>query len=239
MRTRLIGLFATALAVTASAAPARAQQVSTEPVSMCVVDANGQLQMVNGWRDLATQQVYLSQNGQDVLFATAYPASTPTYVKGAPWYVAARPLVVEFGRHDLGGDVDDELDDAAEKLDKAERRAANRMEFVNFGATQPLPTGEVLFIGQIDGTPLYATRADIGAFLPELEAHLRVSRDLDQVLNDEAFATRFAQEIQTFYTVVEPGNPAAMQRTVTGEPASAGCVFQPMSSVHVVRRTRG
>lgn len=231
---------AAALIAAAGGAPVRAQTPeppapsaapATEPVSMCVVGADGQLRMVNGWRDLADGGVYVSQNGLDVPFSTAYPAASPTYVKGAPWYVAARPLVVGFDSHDLGGDVDDELDDAAEKL------ARNRMEFVNFGATQPLPMGEVLYIGQIDGTPLYATRADIGGLLPDLEARLRVSRDLDQVLNDEAFATRFATEIRTFYTVVEPGAPTVGDAASTSRGGS--CVFQPMSSTHALRRTRG
>jgi chromosome condensin MukBEF MukE localization factor len=60
--------------------------------------------------------------------------------------------------------------------------------------------GDVLYIGSIDGTPLYATRSDIGDLMPDLEARLRASRDLDDVLDDEAFATRFATEIETFYT---------------------------------------
>ena len=200
-------------------APAPPPAPTTETVGMCVVDETGRLQMVDATRHLSDNQIYVTKDGQDVLFTTAYPATEPHYIKGAPWYVAARPLVLNLDKHDMGGDVDDELDDAAEKL------PANRVEFVNFGATQPLPMGEVLFIGSIDGTPLYATRSDIGDMLPDLESRLRVTTDLDKVLDDEAFATRFANEIQTFYTVVEPG--------------SANCVFQPMSSTHVFRRTRG
>lgn len=192
---------------------------TTESVSMCVVDQNGRLSMVTGTRRFSNNQIYVTRNGTDVLFSTAYPVSEPHYIKGAPWYVAARPLVLNLDANDMGGDVDDELDDAAEKLPE------NRMEFVNFGATQPLPMGDVLYVGTIDGTPLYAKRSDIGGLLPDLEAKLRVTTDLDDVLDDKAFATRFATEIETFYTVVEPG--------------SSNCVFQPMSSTHVVRRTRG
>lgn len=220
------GFIAVAPAPAPAPAPARVVQApapppapTTEQVNMCVVDQNGRLQIVNATRNLQTRNVYVTRNGQDVLFSTAYPVSDPFYVKGAPWYVAARPLVLNLDKNDMGGDVDDELDDAAEKM------PANRVEFVNFGATQPLPMGDVLYIGSIDGTPLYATRSDIGGLMPDLEAKLRVTTDLDKVLDDETFATRFANEIQTFYTVVEPG--------------SANCVFQPMSSTHVVRRTRG
>jgi len=178
--------------------------------------------MISATRRLSDNQIYVTKNGEDVLFSTAYPVSEPQYIKGAPWYIAARPLVLNLDKHDMGGDVDDELDDAAEKLPK------DRMEFVSFGATQPLPMGDVLFIGQIDGTPLYATRSDIGDLMPELERRLAVSRDLDKVLDDEAFATRFATQIQTFYTVVEPGTPGVAQSSAA---AGTGCVFQPMTCV--------
>ena len=165
---------------------------------------------------------HVTRDGREELFASAYPVSAPIYVKGAPWYVAASPLVLDLKADDMGGDVDDELDDAAE----------NRMEFVNFGATQPLPMGDVLYVGSIDGTPLYATRSDIGDLMPDLEARLSTSRDLDDVLDDKTFADRFASEIETFYTVVEPGHPAV-------ETTGGSCVFQPMTSTRIMRRTRG
>jgi hypothetical protein len=45
------------------------------------------------------------------------------------------------------------------------------------------------------------------------------------MLGDAAFADRFVNEIQTFYVPVEP--------------ARGDCVFQPVTSTHIVRRTRG
>jgi hypothetical protein len=130
--------------------------------------------------------------------------------------------VVALNTGDMAGDVDDELDDAIENQDEL---PADRLEFVRFGTTGPLPIGEVLYIGSIDGTALYATRSDIGGLLPELESRLSTTRDLGAVLDDEEFADRFANEIETFYLAVEPG--------------SASCVFQPVSSTRVVRRTNG
>ena len=132
------------------------------------------------------------------------------------------PLVVALNTDDMGGDVDDEIDDAIENQDQL---PADRLEFVKFGSTGPLPMGDVLYIGSMDGTALYATRADIGDLLPELERRLTGTRDLDEVLDDEEFADRFVNEIETFYLAVEPG--------------SADCVFQPVSSTRVVRRTNG
>lgn len=190
-----------------------------ERVSMCVVEENGQLRSISASRNPLDNQVYVTHNGQEVTFTTVYPAREPLYIKGAPWYVASRPLILELEADDMGGDVDDEIDDAIEQMPE------NRLEFVNFGSTQPLATGEVLYVGSIDGTPLYATRSDIGGFMSELQGKLAVSTDLDDILDDEAFADRYVTEIQTFYMAVEPG--------------TVNCVFQPVSSTRVVRRTRG
>jgi hypothetical protein len=104
--------------------PVVAAAPTTEDVSMCVVDQTGRLELVRGTRNLTSGDVYVSRDGRDVLYSNLYPVSAPVYVKGAPWYVAAQPLVLDLKADDMGGDVDDELDDAAE----------NRVEFVNFGA---------------------------------------------------------------------------------------------------------
>jgi hypothetical protein len=195
---------------------------ATERVTMCVVGDDGRLQTVDATRYLESGQIFVTRNGREVAFTTAYPITEPRYVRGAPWYIANQPLVVALNFDDMGGDVDDELDDAIENQDEL---PADRLEFVRFGSTGPLPMGDVLYIGSMDGTALYATRADIGSLLPELEQRLTGNRDLDDVLDDEEFADRFVNEIENFYLAVEPG--------------SASCVFQPVSSTRVVRRTNG
>ena len=142
----------------------------------------------------------------------------PVYIQGAPWYVASRPLVI-----DLTGKpskVEDRLDAAVEMPD-------NRIELVNFGSTMPLPTGDVLYVGSVNGTPLYAKRTDIAVdLLPDLQAKLRTSQDLEDILHDDqAFADRFSNGISTFYLAIAPG--------------AQNCTFQPVSSTRVVRRTSG
>ena len=80
-------------------------------------------------------------------------------------------------------------------------------------------------MGSIDGTPLYAKISDVGDLRTELNDRLRTTTDLDDILDDEGFADRFVNEIETFYLAVEPG--------------TTDCVFQPVSSTRVVRRTNG
>jgi hypothetical protein len=195
---------------------------ATERVSMCVVDANGRLQTVQATRYIETGQVYVMRNGQEVAFSTVHPVVEPLYIRSAPWYVASRPLILDLDDNDMGGDLDDEIDDA---LERQENLPANRVEFVNFGARGPLVMGDVMYVGSIDGTPLYAKISDVGELRTDLNDRLRTTTDLDDILDDEEFADRFVNEIETFYLAVEPS---------TGD-----CIFQPVSSTRVVRRTNG
>lgn len=195
---------------------------ATETVAMCVVDANGRLQTVQAKRYIETGQIYVTRNGQEVAFSTVYPVAAPNYVRGADWYVASRPLILDLDEDDMGGDLDDEIDDA---LEQEENLPANRVEFVNFGARGPIVMGDVMYVGSIDGTPLYAKISDVGALRTDLNDRLRTTTDLGDILDDEEFADRFVNEIETFYLAIEP--------------AAGDCVFQPVSSTRVVRRTNG
>ena len=195
---------------------------ATERVAMCVVDTSGRLQTVEATRYIETGQIYVTRNGQEVAFSTVYPVVTPNYVRSADWYVASRPLILALNEDDMGGDIDDEIDDAIEQMDDL---PANRVEFVNFGARGPLVMGDVMYVGSIDGTPLYAKISDVGDLRTDLNDRLRTTTDLGDILDDEEFADRFVNEIETFYLAVEP--------------ATGDCVFQPVSSTRVVRRTNG
>lgn len=185
---------------------------TTETVAMCYIDQNGRLQTVSATRNLSNRNVYVMQNGQDVLFTTAYPTTEPYYIKTASWYMASRPVILDLGN---GTTITTDID---------VNTVPNRIEFVNFGAAQPMMSSDLMFVGSINGTPLYARSSDVGAFQTDLEAAMRTSSDLARMLADKAFADRYVNEIQTFYLPVEPGTE---------------CVFQPVSSTHVVRRTRG
>jgi opacity protein-like surface antigen len=195
-------------------APAPPPAPTTETVAMCYVDQSGRLQTVSATRNLSDGSIYVTRNGQDVMFTNAYPASEPYYVRSAQWYVASRPLIIDLsdGTTVMTADADVTL-------------PANRIEFVNFGSTQPITSADLVYVGSVDGTPFYARRTDVGAFQTDLDARMRISSDLGDMLEDAAFADRFVNEIQTFYVPVEP--------------ARGDCVFQPVTSTHIVRRTRG
>ena len=186
---------------------------TTESVNMCYVDQSGRLQTVSATRNLSNNNIYVTRNGSEVAFTTAYPTSEPYYIKGSSWYVSSRPLIVSLEKNDTGADVDYTVN-----------MPANRIEFVNFGSSQPMAASDLYYVGSVKGTPVYARTSDIGAFQSDLDARMRTTTDLNRMLEDQAFADRYVNEIQTFYMPVEPGTD---------------CVFQPVSSTHVVRRTRG
>jgi len=193
-------------------APAPPPAPTTEAVNMCYVDQSGRLQTVSAARNLSNSNVYVTRNGSDVLFSTAYPVSEPYYIKNSSWYVASRPMILDLGH---GTTITTDVD---------VNTVPNRVEFVNFGSSQPIASSDLTFVGSINGTPVDARQSDIGSFQTDLDAAMRTSSDLGRMLADQAFADRYVNEIQTFYMPVEPGTD---------------CVFQPVSSTHVVRRTRG
>ena len=187
---------------------------TTEQVAMCVVNSNGQLEMVNATRDLGTREIFVNRNGQRVAFSTAYTASDPYYIQNSSWYVANRPLIISL---EPAGTTRTDVDVTL---------PANRIELVNFGSTTPLMSNDLVYVGSAHGTPLYAKRADVAVdLMPDLQAKLRTSNDLEVVLGDSAFADRYTAGIPTFYMAVAP--------------AENQCSFQPVSSTRVVRRTRG
>lgn len=183
-------------------APVR-EEPEVETLTMCVLTDDYGVEMVQAQRVVGTNRIYVTRNGREVAFNTAYPVSEPVYVRSARWYVADQPLIVDLTRENF---------------------EANRFEFVRFGTATRMPARDLMFVGTINGTPLWARTSEVGALRTDLENRLRGTSELDEILADQAFAERFAN-IRTFYTVVEPGEN--------------DCVFQPISTTHVVRRTRG
>ena len=66
-------------------------------MTMCVVDANGySLRTVDVIEVPSQNRRYVTRNGQRVEFATAYPATSPIYVRNATWFMSDQPLVVNL-----------------------------------------------------------------------------------------------------------------------------------------------
>jgi hypothetical protein len=178
-----------------------------EMVTMCIVDPNGfSVRTIEAISVPSENRVYVNRNGERVLFSTAYPASGPIYVRSATWYVNDQPFIVslETGNVTVAPDQ------------------RNRLELVKFGSVGTRSAADLVFIGTIDGTPVYANRADVAPFRTRLDAALITSKDLGTIMRADAELAREIGAVDSYYVAVEPN-----------------CVFQPVSVTHFVRRTRG
>jgi hypothetical protein len=178
-----------------------------EMITVCVVEPQGfAVRTIEAVRVIDENRVYVTRNGQRVAFETAHPANAPIYVRNATWYMADQPLVVN-------------LETDPTKMTAADR---NRIELVLFGSPAQRQATDVVFVGTIDGTPVYASTSDVAPFRARLETQLRTNTDLATILRaDQQLAQDFGR-VTSYYVAVEPN-----------------CVFQPVSVTHFVRRTRG
>jgi opacity protein-like surface antigen len=175
--------------------------------TLCVVDPNGyQVRNIETIVVPSENRTYVMRNGQRVLVETAYPATGPIYVRGASWYTNDQALILNL--------------ETGTVTVPADQR--NRLELVAFGTTGTRSANDMVFVGTISGTPIYANRADVSAFRSRLERALSGSTDLGAILRADAELAREMGMVDTYYVAVEPN-----------------CVFQPMSVTHFVRRTRG
>jgi hypothetical protein len=175
-------------------------------ITMCVIEPDYDVTNIQAVRVIDENKVYVDRNGQRIAFETAYPGNAPIYVRGATWYMADQPLVVSL-----------ETDPA--KMTAADR---NRIELVLFGSPAQRQASDMVFVGTIGGTPVFASRSDVAPFRSRLEAQLDNTTDLETILRADAQLARDFGGVTSYYVAVEPN-----------------CVFQPVSVTHFVRRTRG
>jgi hypothetical protein len=184
-------------------APAPPPPPAEEMVQMCVVNPDGfTLQTVEAIRVPSENRIYVTENGQRVLFETAHPAMSPIYVKSATWYMNDQPLVIG--------------------LESSTRADRNRIELVTFGSPAQRNAADLVFVGTIEGTPVYATAMDVAPFRSRLEGQFATTTDLATILRADAQLARDFGAVKSYYVAVEPN-----------------CVFQPVSVTNYVRRTRG
>jgi hypothetical protein len=177
-----------------------------ERVMVCVVEPNGfAIRTVEAVRVPAENRVYVTQGGQRVAFETAHPANAPIYVRSATWYMSDQPLLINL--------------ETNERIAAADR---NRIELVTFGSPAQRAANDLVFVGTINGTPVYAGRTDVQPFRTKLETQFTTTTDLTTILRADADLAREFGGVNTYYVAVEPN-----------------CVFQPVSVTHFVRRTRG
>lgn len=221
------------------AAPLAAQQDT--PITACVVNEDGELVAIDAVR--TEEGLYVVKDGGErVTFGEAYRVTGPRYVRTADWYVRDEPLAL-IDDDELTDEQDEaledleqareeieegDLDDATEWLSEASAGLdPTRFEFVRFGTTTAIPPSDIeglVFLGTVDGTPVYAEADDLDPVVrTRLDHYHATTTDLEVIFMADR---RLADEIATgpIYVAVEPGTR---------------CVLQPLSPLRMIRRTQG
>ena len=135
----------------------------------------------------------------------AYPASPPIYSRNAGWYMADKPLTIDL------------------ETDAKITTNRNRIELVQFGSPSQMQPNDLVFVGTIEGSPIYAKRSDVAPFIARLQPKLGSNNgDLGTILRADTQLAKDFGAVTTYYVAVEPN-----------------CVFHPVSVTNYVRRTRG
>lgn len=206
------------------AEPEPEPEIVRENVRMCVLEADGDLVWVDAVRVPSEGRTYVVRNGRDVVFSTVYPADRPLYVETADWYVANEPFTLDLLEEDAE-ELDERLEDEGIDVDiDAEDFEANRIEFVTFGPTRTMAPADLVYLGSVDGTPVYARPGDVTEIRTDLVTWHERSTDLRVILRRDAELAEAIGDLDPVFVAVEPGNP---------------CVFRALRPTRVVRATTG
>lgn len=174
--------------------PAPPPPPAEEALSICVVDpASYDVEYVPAVFVPSTRDTLVVENGQRVDFERVYPERAPLYVAGADWYMAGRPLEVTV--------------------------AGTTSEWVSYGGPRVIEPDELVFLGTVQGTPVYADRSAAA-----LQAMLSASPTPD-----------LSARLEGMPTAREPFDAL----DIVYVPLEIGCVFQPLRRVEEVRKVRG
>lgn len=170
--------------------------ISRESMSVCVIDPTAP----NGIR---MQQAYLVGgrdtvvvvSGSDRPFRTSI--GTVSTASTADWYVRGQPLTVRIGN-------------------------TNTLEYATYGSARVIESGDLAFVGTVNGVPVYADRddvADINEELAELN-RARAGTDLGKILEENRELHDELDDVKVLYVPMH----------------TSGCVFQAVQLQEQVRK---
>lgn len=163
-----------------------------ETAIVCVIDpaAPGGIRTVEVIHVAETDERFVIRDGQRVRFEGTLPQVT--LAPETEWHAAGDPLRLEVEQ--------------------------DAIEFVPFGTQRVIEADELVFLGTVDGLPVYGSRAEIDA---RLAAAPRA--DLRATLRTDAEAWDLFRETEVLYVPAE----------------GTGCVFVPLQRVEEVLPVRG
>jgi hypothetical protein len=120
-----------------------------------------------------------------------------TVATGSDWYVRGQPLVMTVGR--------------------------TPVQFTTYGSTQVISDQDVVFIGTVNGFPVYADRDDVADEINELNElnRTRPGTDLGVLLNEQRALRTSLEDVRMFYVPVY-GYGCVFQGVQRAEPVIKG-----------------
>jgi hypothetical protein len=169
--------------------------VSREAMSVCVVDptAPNGLRMQDAYL-VGGRDTVVVAGGSDRPFSTSI--GNVSTAANADWYVRGQPLTIRTG--------------------------ATSLEYASYGSARIIESGDLAYVGMVNGMPVYADRnevADINDELMELR-RTRPGTDLGVLLAENRVLRDEIDDVQVLYVPMSP----------------SGCVFQAVQIQEQVRK---
>ncbi len=170
---------------------------SEREVSVCVIDptAAGGTRTVTAMYNPTTGDTTVTVNGEKQPLSAS--VGQVMLASSADWYVAGRPLALTVNRR--------------------------RTEFVTYGGARVVEADQLVFLGTVDGLPVYAASSDLTGVDWASLLSARPDQDLVALLQANRDARTAFDNLQVVYVPLQP----------------TGCVFQGLQRVEEVRKGRG
>ena len=161
---------------------------TTTTARVCVVDPTlgPGLRTETATITIATGDTTVMVNGTATPLRSAF-TGVPV-ASGAQWYVQGQPLTIGSGRNSLG--------------------------YVSFGSARNIDSGDLTFVGTVNGLPVYANKSDVTS--------LTIPSPAVDIGGNTAVVTGL-RNVQVLYVPV----------------SAYGCNFQPIQLQQAVRKVRG
>lgn len=179
--------------------PVREEPIREESVTICVIDptAPGGIRMQTATRIMSGPSMgdtLVMVSGQRVPFRTSI--GNVMVASNADWYVRGQPLSVT-----VSGD---------------------KVEWVTYGSSQMVESGELAFLGTVNGIPVYADKDDVADIRDELNDLNRAQRgaDLGRIMSEHKDLREELSKVKVVYVPLQ----------------ATGCVFQPLNLQEPVRK---
>lgn len=180
---------------TPAPAPTPVPEVRRESISVCVIDptAPGGIRMQTATL-IESRDTVITVGGTDRPFRESI--GNVMVASNADWYVRGQPLTMNIGKQ--------------------------KVEFATYGTARTIESGDLAFLGTVNGVPVYADRDEVSDVIEELNElnRAQAGTDLGKILEEHKDLREDLDDVKVVYVPLY----------------STGCVFQGVQRQEEVRK---